>query len=192
MTDKKPTYKHFFKERKAILEAALHMIDHGRFQHSAMSDVAYHAKLSQSTALQFYRDRNALSEELKNYVINEVHLVVCTSLQAQPTGKKMFQTMWIALYNYYLRNPGVLRFIDQAFTTLTTRDLVKAFHVELNIPIQRFLESQCEIPASSAALAHANVIGCAKMAVEQSIVLTKQELMEASAGVWKFIVKRQV
>jgi hypothetical protein len=187
MTEARPIYKHFFRERKSILEAALHLLKEGRFQQSAMSEIAFHARLSQSTALKFYPHRNTLIGELKEHVLNEVHVILNASLQTNVAPEAAFQNTWCSLYKHYVRSAGTLKFIDQSSTLLEQGEAVNAFHHEINLPLTDLFKSQPKVKesATAAAITHSLIIGLAKIALEQNVMLSKKELMAISSGVWK-------
>jgi hypothetical protein len=192
MTGTKPLYKHTFRERKAILEAALLMIKEGRFQHSIMSEIAFHARLTESTALQFFPSRVKLAEELETYVKSEVAIVVSAEIELSSEAMIQFQNASIALYKFYLRNPGVFKFIDQASITLSNSEAVRQFHKELNKPIEKIIETTAlRFPNDvSAAIAHNNILGLAKIAFEQHVILSKEELKKFSASLWRTLTKK--
>lgn len=187
MNETKTVYQHFFKEKKAILEASLQLINEGRFHHSGMSEIAFQARLAQSTTLQFYPNRSALIQELKKHVTLEIHSVIRHSLLPNDNAKSNFQKVWQGLYKFYVANPATLRFIDQSTSTLGNSESAVLFLRELNSPIaQIWLHHPLRTsPEKAAAITQANIIALAKLGIEHNVSLDNQELTIWSSSAFK-------
>jgi TetR/AcrR family transcriptional regulator, multidrug resistance operon repressor len=104
--------KIFNKERELIFASALKLIREGRYVNSTRSEVAYHADLSERTTQFFYRTQDGLTEQLSLHVRESIQQLIRMALEEETTFRGKFFRIWLNLYYYYKKNPGVLAFIE--------------------------------------------------------------------------------
>lgn len=173
-------YTHTFRERKALLDAALTMIREGRFQHAAMSEVAYKANLSESTATHFFATRNQLADEIEEYTIRSITNVVTEALKEM----NALENVWICLYKYYIANPAVLMFIDTGNLHPKTSGTGISIHTTVQASFVSLFEGgdRSLTPQTRAALFHAHVISTAKTTLELNLKITRPDLKAFAKG----------
>lgn len=186
MTETQPNYKHHFRERRAMLDTALKMIADGRFQNSAIREVAFHARLSESTALHFFPSNNLLLQELERHCIQEINSVILAALESSRIKKTKFLTTWLALYRFYSRNQGVFKFTDQCTLILKDPERIARFHEALNSQLAHFFASikNSFTTPQSAAVFHSNIASAVKLNSEQHLSLSAENTDALALSCW--------
>jgi hypothetical protein len=186
MTETQPNYKYHFRERRAMLDTALKMIEEGRFQNSAIREIAFHARLSESTALHFFPSNSLLVQELELYSVEEINRVIHAGLESSRIKKAKFLTTWRDLFQFFSRNQGLFKFIDQG--TLILRDATRfaRLHEGLNSRLVHFFEpiKNSFTATQSAAIFHSSVASAVKLKYDQRLDLTASNLDALALSCW--------
>jgi len=101
-------------ERKLIFDAALKLIREGKFHSTPMSEIAYHARLTESTTVYFFESRDKLLAELMNYISDALLSVIEPGSREGSSFEERFYAIWMSLYEFYVRRPEILTFVEQA------------------------------------------------------------------------------
>jgi AcrR family transcriptional regulator len=100
-------------ERKLIFDSALRLIKEGKFLGSPMSEVAYHARLTEQTVSHFFENRNQLVTELAVYIVDGIRSAVEGSRENTLSYQDRFFNAWFGLFSFYVKHPTVLAFVEQ-------------------------------------------------------------------------------
>ena len=101
-------------ERKLIFDSALRLIQEGKFLGSPMSEVAYHARLTEQTVSHFFENRNQLVSELAIYILEGIRSAVEDARENKLSFQDRFFNAWFGLFNFYVKHPTVLAFVEQS------------------------------------------------------------------------------
>jgi hypothetical protein len=186
MIETQPNYKHHFRERRAMLETALKMIAEGKYQNSPIREIAFHARLAESTALHFYPTSNFLLQELELYSIQEVNQVVQHAMESSRIKQIKLLNTWRSLYKFFLRNPGVFKFIDQSTLILKEAERIERLHDALNSQLLYFFESENGKfnAQKSAAIFQMHIASAVKIHSEQRITLSQEDVDALATSCW--------
>lgn len=168
------------------------MIKDGKFQNSAIRDIAFHARLAESTTLHFFPSRATLLDELELYVIEEVNAAIAESLGKSRDLKTQFINTWKVLNKFYCRNPGIFKFIDQSTIILGDNARAAKFFDAIN---KQFTQLLNEIPGNftpeqGASIFQISVISAVKLTTEQFVHLSAEHLNVLALSAWNTISKK--
>jgi len=175
-------------EREAIFRAALRLINDGKFQAVSLAEVGYYANLSERTTRYFFESKERLLEELCVEVLNMIQDVYDQSTVDCRSFENFFIDTWISLYEFYVRHPQLVAFVEQA-GVLTAKHKVK-FMDRLLAPLKKFFQAN-EINLNSklssgpmVALFHGNIIAAAKLNDNPGLSLQQYELRHILQILW--------
>jgi AcrR family transcriptional regulator len=104
-------------EKQAIFEVSLKLLREGRFHAVPLDEIAYLANISAAMMDRIFKTREKLLEELTTVVTLQIQKELDASGQDGGSLKERFLSAWLTLYQFYIRYPDVIAFIDQ-FETL--------------------------------------------------------------------------
>ncbi len=175
-------------ERDAIFRAALRLINDGKFQAVSLAEVGYYANLSERTTRYFFESKERLIEELCVEVLNMIQEVYDQSAVDCRSFENFFFDTWISLYEFYVRHPQLIAFVEQA-GVLTTKHNVK-FMDRLLAPLKKFFQANAINLSSKlssgpmVALFHGNIISAAKLHDNPGLSLQQYELRQILQILW--------
>src|SRR3954469_7307806 len=97
-------------EKKEIFNASLKLLNEGKFHATSMNEIAFYAKLTESTIHYIFESREKLLEELSQNLTSEIIKTVKEADKNSILFKDKFLSIWNALYQYYLQAPAVISF----------------------------------------------------------------------------------
>ena len=152
-------------ERKAIFDAALRLIHDGKFQAVSLAEVGYYANLSERTTRYAFENKEKLLEDLSAEVLCMIHEVCVRTIEDWRPFEKVFYDTWISLYEFYVKRPRVLAFVEQSGRLTKSRD---TFMERLLAPLTDFFQinkinSGKMPPSSVAAFFHNNAMAAARL-----------------------------
>lgn len=175
-------------ERHAIFRAALRLINDGKFQAVSLAEVGYYANLTERTTRYFFESKERLIEELCEEVLNMIQEVYDQSTVDCRSFENFFFDTWISLYEFYVRNPQLIAFVEQA-GVLTTKHDVK-FMDRLLTPLKKFFQTNAMNLSNKissgpmVALFHGNIIAAAKLHDNPGLSLQQYELRHILQILW--------
>lgn len=175
-----------------MLDTALKMIAEGRFQNSAIREIAFHARLSESTALHFFPSNNLLLQELELHTIQEINRVILNAMECSRIKKTKFLTTWLALYQFHSRNQGVFKFIDQCTLTLKDAPRIARLHEALNSQLFHFFEpiKNSFTATQSAAIFQSSIASAVKLNCEQHLMLSPENIDALALSCWMMLKQK--
>ena len=176
-------------ERKAIFDAALMLIKEGRFQSTPMSEIAYYAKLAESTTLYFFESREKLLTDLNQYIYDILHGIISKANKEGASFEVRFFSIWRALYEYYARNPAAMAFVEQSSKISgigKERKVSKPFNKQL---IEFFKAESPDMmegirPETLATVFHGNIMIAARMHSDYYLIQREDELKNLVQILW--------
>jgi AcrR family transcriptional regulator len=175
-------------ERKAIFDAALKLINDGKFQAVSLSEIGYYANLSERTTRYFFENKGKLIEELSVEVMFMIHEVFLQSIVDWRPFENVFFDAWISLYEFYSKRPRVIAFVEQAGGLTIKHD--EKFVERLLDPLVKFFQiNKVEVisklsPGSIAALFHGNAMAAAKLHGNPNLLHEQHELRPMVQILW--------
>ena len=175
-------------ERKAIFDAALKLINDGKFNAVSLSEVGYYANLSERTTHYFFENKGKLIEDLSVEVILMIHEVCLQPIVAWSSFEIVFFDAWISLYEFYSKRPRVIAFVEQAGGLTIKRD--EKFMERLLDPLAKFFQiNKVDVisklsPGSIAALFHGNAMAAAKLHGNPNLLPEQHELRYMVQILW--------
>lgn len=182
-------------ERKLIFDAALKMIKDGKFPGSAMSEIAFYANLTEKTVSCFFQSRHQLIGELATHIAESIRSTVQAPSRINESFQERFFRIWTALYNFYLRNPAVLAFVERS-ATLAHPGEARLSEATFLSPLIQFFESSPEaikdrFNASALAIVfHGSVITAVKLKENIPSGVKDNEIRSLSEILWNGISQR--
>lgn len=154
-------------EREAFFKASLRLIKEGRFKLAPMDEIAFRARISGlATPFIFESKENLFSDLVKN-VTSQIAKVITNELSKSGSFKQKFFALWLGLYEYYSKHPGVVSFIEQKETLCQSSSVNVCRDVfELLIDFFRTANGEFSNDISSETLAsvyHENVLSAVKL-----------------------------
>lgn len=153
-------------ERNALFNAALRLISEGKFFRSTMEEIAFHAKISGATVAYIFQNKETLSTDLVDSVINKISSIINREAKQSVTFKDGFFNLWHALFAFYSENPHIIALLEQYknVSSVTNRkhpgvagELVEFFNIP-DRPADPNLNSE-----TLAFLFHENILTAVKM-----------------------------
>jgi AcrR family transcriptional regulator len=175
-------------ERKAIFDAALKLINAGKFQAVSLSEVGYYANLSERTTRYVFENKEKLIDDLSAEVLSMMHEVCSQSTGDWRRVENVFFDTWISLYEFYVNRPHVIAFVEQA-GGLTIKHH-ENFMERLLAPLTKFFQTnKVEVtsilsPGSIAALFHGNAMAAAKLHGNRNLLPEQHELRCLAQILW--------
>ncbi|GHO48927.1 TetR/AcrR family transcriptional regulator [Ktedonospora formicarum] len=101
------------EKREAILEAALKLIAEQGLQHTPMSLISRHARVSAGGIYHHFESKEDLLQTLYQRIMQEmISAIVGADDPSQPLAKR-FQTLWLSMFRYGLAHRQELVFLEQ-------------------------------------------------------------------------------
>lgn len=154
-------------EREAFFRASLKLIKEGRFQLAPMDEIAFRARISGLATPFIFESKESLFSDLVENVTSQIAKVINNELSKSYSFKQKFFALWLALYDYYSRHPGVVSFIEQKETLCQSSSVNVCPDVfELLIDFFRTAKGEFLNDISSETLAsvfHENVLTAVKL-----------------------------
>ncbi|HEX5171339.1 MAG TPA: hypothetical protein VFW11_19315 [Cyclobacteriaceae bacterium] len=100
-------------ERRAFFNASLKLISAGKFQLASMDEIAFHARISGMATPFIFENKNNLFSDLVEDITSQIAKVMNDEMTKAHPLKQKFFALWLALYEYYSKHPGVASFIEQ-------------------------------------------------------------------------------
>ena len=175
-------------EQNAIFRAALKLINEGKFQAVSLAEIGYYANLTERTTRYFFESKEKLIEELCGEVLGMIEEVYLLSSLDWQSFENFFFDAWISLYEFYVKHPHVIAFVEQA-GALTAKHDVK-FMERLLAPLTRRFQANAinisrKLSAGSvAALFHANAMAAAKLYGNPGLAPQQHELRHILEILW--------
>ncbi|MCO4291487.1 TetR/AcrR family transcriptional regulator [Solitalea sp. MAHUQ-68] len=99
--------------RQSILDSSLEIITQYGFHGSSMKVIADNAGVASGTVYLYFKSKEELINELFLEIRRKINDVVQNAFDEEEEYKKNFANVWHSLYDFYLNNLQVFRFIEQ-------------------------------------------------------------------------------
>ena len=169
-------------EKQAIFEVSLKLLREGRFHAAQLDEIAYHANISAAMMDRIFKTREKLLQELTTVVTLEIQKELDASGQHGASLKERFLSAWLTLYQFYMRYPDVIAFIDQFETLKKSLDPLPVKHpATLQALIDLVSDESLGSDTSGETLAwllHENALGAAKLNTHRSSPTTPLTVAE--------------
>lgn len=183
-------------ERKLIFDSALKLIKEGKFLGSPMSEIAYHANLTEKTVSYFFQNRNELVADMASHIAEGIKFAIRHSQNGELSFQGNFFNVWFSLYHYYGKHPAVLAFVEQAhhFSNVRGERLDEKTFL---LPLVRFFESGPEMmkemfqPETLASIFHGSVATAVKLKANSQSVFSDEEIKSLPEVLWNGFSQRQ-
>lgn len=101
------------QKKQAIFESILDLIrDHG-FHGAPISQVAKNAGVAAGTIYHYFDSKEQLICELYDYNRDRIVSTIDAALARGHSYREKFFTLWLSLYQFYVKEPNVLIFFEQ-------------------------------------------------------------------------------
>lgn len=100
-------------KRKVILNAALHLISEKGFHGAAMSKLAKEAGVSVGIIYHYFQNKDELIDELYKEINRDLADALLKIHDNSQPLKDQIQALWRFLVHFYLKNPGIVSFLQQ-------------------------------------------------------------------------------
>jgi AcrR family transcriptional regulator len=114
-------------KRTLILETALELISANGFHGAPMQDIADRAGIGVGTIYRYFANKEALILGVYEFAWVQITQDVLGEISPRSIGAEDLQLLFVRLVQYYIRNPGVFRYVEQfsssPFVSEATRKL---------------------------------------------------------------------
>lgn len=102
----------FTLERKRIFDAALDLIKDGRFYTASISEISYHANLTEGTTRLLFESKEHIVAELYDYASNRLQEIINQLTAADRSFENDFVGVWVGLYEHCVLDSRMLTFFE--------------------------------------------------------------------------------
>ena len=100
-------------KRDDILKATLQLISQQGFHGTPMSMVAKQAGVGAGTIYRYFESKETLINELFLEVKRDISQAMLEGVNLQASVEEIFRQVWLNTFNYCLRNPAEMLFLEQ-------------------------------------------------------------------------------
>ena len=178
-------------KKRAILESTLELVKEKGFHGTPMSMVAKEAGVAAGTIYHYFDSKETLICELYSYVKQQTTAAMLSGDNSALPYQERFFAIWMSLFDFYTKNPNVLKFFEQFVNSPYNTQKSKAGHDEFHKLLFRFFDKGIEDgylrpvnPEVLGVLAHGSVITTAKVYGYGKIQLGDKELAQIIQILW--------
>lgn len=102
----------FTLERKRIFDAALDLIKDGRFYDATVSEISFHAKLTEGTTRLLFESKEHIVAELYDHASNRLQEIINQLTAANGSFESDFVGVWVGLYEHCVLDSRMLTFFE--------------------------------------------------------------------------------
>jgi TetR/AcrR family transcriptional regulator, multidrug resistance operon repressor len=183
-------------ERKLIFDSALKLINEGKFLGSPMSEIAYHASLTEKTVSYFFQNRDELVADLASHIADGIRLAIQRAQNRELSFQDNFHHVWFCLYHYYGKHPAVLAFVEQShnFSGFREERLNEKTFIS---PLIHFFDSGPEMlkerfhAQALASIFHGSVVAAVKLKANKQSIFGEEEIKSLPEILWNGLAQRQ-
>ena len=154
-----------------------------------MSEIAYHANLTEATVRHFFENRNDLITELSVETAEKIRTIIDRSPAGVLSFQERFHRVWVSLYEFYSRNPAIVSFVEQC-GMLGHDDDAKAIEERFAEPLVGFFRPAPETMVEKlsaetlAAVFHGNILTAVKLRGNHYSQVRENEIRLLPALLW--------
>jgi AcrR family transcriptional regulator len=100
-------------KRDDILKATLKLVSEGGFHGAPMSKIAEEAGVGAGTIYRYFENKEALINELFLEVKRDISQAMLVGITLEESTEEIFRKAWLNTFNYCVRNPQEMIFIEQ-------------------------------------------------------------------------------
>jgi hypothetical protein len=166
------------REKRAVFEVSLRLIKEGKFHATPMAEIAYLSKISESLMELVFETRDNLLAELSGITMQKIEREIAEAIKNSDGFRDAIFNSWIALYQFYTRNPDTISFVEQFDNIRPPASQKSVTHPGKSPSLSGLFSAQHSLstdasPATLVWLLHENALGAAKMNVlNQSLTIT--------------------
>lgn len=181
-------------KRTLIIEATLELITERGFHDTPMSVVADHAGVGAGTIYRYFKNKEALINELYAELKERMGKAMLENDEKQMSIKERFFNFWMSLYNHYINNPLEFLFLEQYANSPFISKLTKEEnekHYKPVIEVCAFGMDIGEIRKMPlelvTALIYGNVVSLVKLKLSEDYKVSDEEVQLALKSSWDSI-----
>ncbi len=184
-------------KREQILATTLKLVAKQSIQATPMSQIVEESKVATGTIYYHFKSKDEIIREIYLNKKRDLQKLIQNNLDENEPLKSQFFNMWNAMYDYYISNPLIFWFVQQASNSSTIDQQTKTEGEKYYVDIVRFfakgINSQKFIdmhPALMGELVHGNICTLVELQLKNQIEDIERQRKSAVTFSWNAINKK--